>query len=71
MKQLTPRGAAIRFLNAAGYIHHVSYRRAKRMLAGELPLDPVAVMTMADRHETPFITMKELIEEYIHTGEKV
>ena len=68
MKQITPRGAATRFLNAAGYIHHVSYRRAKQMLEGKLPLDPLAVMTMADRHGITFIEMKELIEEHINTA---
>jgi hypothetical protein len=65
-KQLTPTGAATRFLNGSRYIHHVSYSRAAKMLKGELPLDPVAVMTMADRHGIPYLTMKELIEEYIN-----
>lgn len=60
----------MRFLNGAGDIHHVSYRRAKKMLEGALPLDPVAVMTMADRHDIPYISMKELIETYIHSRGK-
>lgn len=69
-RTMSPGAAAVRFLNGASYIHHVSYRRAKQMLAGEVPIDPLAVATMADRCDIPYIVMRELLEEYIHDGGK-
>lgn len=71
MKTMTPKAAAVRFLNGAGYIHHVSYRRTKRMLSGDVPIDPIAVATMAERCDVPYLVMRELIEEYIHEGNKI
>ena len=70
MKALTARETAKRFLDGAGFIHHVSRRRARLMLSGSLPLDIIAVIALAESIDEPYIDVKSNIEQFIHSGGK-